>query len=53
MKPDYEKIAKLRAQARKEFAENCIWCEEIETRYHVPTYDEYKFYQGVPTEEDY
>ena len=52
MKPDYEHIQRIRAEAKRAYAANCAWCLEIETLYHVPPYDMYKYYQGIPTEED-
>ena len=51
MHPDYDHISKIRAENRKAFLANCAWCEEIEKTCHVPSYDMYKFYQGVPSEE--
>lgn len=41
----HQQIQKANEEWRKE---NAAWCEEIESRYNVPSYRDYKFFQGVP-----
>ena len=49
MQLDY--FHKQKLQEEWKFQENVKWCEELEKAYSVPSYRQYKFYQGQPSQE--